>query len=404
MAENPNSSSDWRIVVRFLTILLLLKLSGSPSPAALPEQPGVGPTTAPADNEISSLIAKLGDAEFHVRRDALNRLREIGPAAAPALKQAANSPNPDIRSRAAQLIHSFEHHPLPGRPRNANNGALNQMVRTSIINGRRQTEINDNGRQIKIEQNEDGITMTVTGELDGEPATETYKASSPERLEADNPEAYALFKQCTQDGPMGQVRLIGPNGPMVGQAQVFIMPQGGGQVMVMPPANFVIPNGGDDLEALRLKIHKDMADAKLPVADKIKVLRAMNKVDSTRLQNQIDQSDARVKQYDQACDELRKALKELNLPDPGAALPPPQGARLGVSVQSDVLTGGMSISHVMPDSRASKIGIHEGDVIRKINGTDVTDVKDLRRLVTEHGKGLELDITRDGKEMKLQEK
>jgi len=43
-------------------------------------------------------------------------------------------------------------------------------------------------------------------------------------------------------------------------------------------------------------------------------------------------------------------------------------------------------------------------VIRKINGSDIADVKQLRRLVTEHPKGLVLDITRDGRELRLQEK
>ena len=110
------------------------------------------------------------------------------------------------------------------------------------------------------------------------------------------------------------------------------------------------------------------------------------------------------KRQDKACDELRKTLNDLNLPDPGDALPPPKGARLGISVQPDIVTGGVGISHVVPDSRADRIGLQNDDVIRKINGKDIDDVKQLRRLVTEHPKGLVLDITRDGREMRLQEK
>jgi hypothetical protein len=357
------------------------------------------PTTAPATDEIGSLITRLGDADFHVRRDASNRLREIGVAALPELKRAAEDQNPEIRSRAAQIVHALEYRHVPGRPLHQNR-TRTRSVNMRIVNGQRAIDVNDEGRRIKIIQSGDGIEMTVVGELAGRPATELYKAATPDQLKSENPEAYALYERWS--------RGIGSDFDGMGMPGNIIL-QGQGNLVLVPPMQPMplLRAGGDDLGALRDRVEQQMQNAKLPPDQKQRVHDAIDNV----LQSMNigapaagDAADERIGRYDKACDELRKTLSDLHLPDPGDALPPPKGARLGISVQPDFATGGVGISHVVPNSRADRIGLQSDDVIRRINGKEVGDVKELRRLVTEHARGLTLDIMRDGREMKLEEK
>lgn len=354
------------------------------------------PTTAPSSDEITSLVAKLGDVDFHARSEASNRLREIGAPALPALKQAANDNNPEVRSRARRLVGLLELRHVPGRPRN-HGYTRNNSINMSIIDGRRSVDVNDEGRQIHILQGDDGIQMTVTGEIDGRPATETYKASSPDQLKAENPEAFTLYDRFSGVG--GDLNLR--------QGGLFL--QGNGNVVVMPQprVGLVFRAGGDDLGQLRTQVDDQMQKSQLTPEQRREVHDAMDEVEQSRQLTALgapDGLDDRMERYDRACDRLRKVLGDYKLPDPGDALPPPRGARLGISIQPDPVTGGMSVSHVVPKSRADRIGLQDDDVIRKVNGKEVSDVKELRRLVTEHVRDLALDITRDGREMKLKEK
>ena len=60
----------------------------------------------------------------------------------------------------------------------------------------------------------------------------------------------------------------------------------------------------------------------------------------------------------------------------------------------------VTIQGVTPGSRADRAGIRAGDVLERINGTEVTDVLDYRFLETE--RRLTLDLTRDGAPLTLE--
>lgn len=356
------------------------------------------PTTAPASDEVGDLINKLADPDFRVRRDASARLREMGPSALPKLKQAAQGHNPEIRARAGEIVHVLEYRPVPGRP--AHHGYTHQrQINFRIINGRRSIEVDDEGRKISISDDENGIKMTVSGETDGEPVTRTYTAGTPEQLQAENAEAFSVYQRYARgagqdiEGGINNV-LVQPNG------NIIVVPR------FQQPRVF-IPQGGDDLNGLRNKLDGEMEKAKTPPLLQAKVRSAIDRVEQTRDLNPaaapLDQEDDRIARYDKACDELRKILADNQLSDPGDALPPPKSARLGVNVQQEPLSGTVTVTHVLPHSRAEKLGLQDDDIVRKINGQPVADVKDLRRLVTDHAKGLVVDVTRDGREVKLQE-
>ena len=356
------------------------------------------PTTGPAD-DVDALIAKLGEADFHVRRDASARLREVGPTALPALRQAAESDDPEVRLRASQIIRSLEQHHVPGRPRNHGRSS---RITVSITNGRRVLDIDDAGRQIRIAQTDDGIVMTVQGEMDGRPVTETYKAHDADDLKLKDMEAYALYKRWSASGGLDDDLID----PFMMRGNVMLppiapLPPGGGRLfMIQPP----VLQGGDDLVDLRLKLNDQMDRAHLTPEQRRQVTEGVDRMEEARRPGGDDDADQHIAKYNEASDALRKTLNALNLPDPGDALPPPGSARLGISAPGDAgPQGGILVSHVLAKSRAERIGLQEGDFIRGINGQPVKGVKELRRLVSEKPKGLVLDIIRDGQQMKLRE-
>jgi len=55
--------------------------------------------------------------------------------------------------------------------------------------------------------------------------------------------------------------------------------------------------------------------------------------------------------------------------------------------------GGIGISDIVPGSPAERAGIKPGDVIVKINSSDVTDVSDLKKYINDVGVGGELELT-----------
>lgn len=357
------------------------------------------PTTSPAAGDVSGLIAKLADPDFHVRRDAATRLRELGPAALPELKEALQGKNPEIRARAGEIVHVLEYQPIPGRP--VHRGYVRRrQVNLRIVNGRQSVDVDDEGRKISITEADDGgIEMTVTGETDGKPATQTYKARTPEQLRGDNPEAYAIYQR--------YAHAAGPDFDNVA-GNVFVQPNG--NVLIarrFQPATFVIPQGGDDLNGLRRRADDQMDKAKLSPVQRARVESAIDRVEQTRqfdpVAAPIDPEDNNIRRYNRACDELRRTLADLKLDDPGERLPPPKSARLDVSVREDPVAGTVTVVRVLPHSRADNVGLQDDDVIRKINGAKVSGVKELRRLVTENARGLVVEVTRDGRDVKLEE-
>lgn len=65
--------------------------------------------------------------------------------------------------------------------------------------------------------------------------------------------------------------------------------------------------------------------------------------------------------------------------------------------------GGAKVKSVMKDSEAEKIGLKEGDIIVRFDGSDIADPRDLRSMVNgiDEEKKVEIVVIRDGKEKKF---
>jgi hypothetical protein len=332
-------------------------------------------------DRIPALIEQLGSSDFARREAAMKALRAIGKPALPALKEAQkNHPDAEVVSRAGVLIRRIEIPPLPQadptQPRV-------QRVRISAVNGKRVLDVTESGRNIKITEGDDGIVMSVTGRRDGQRVTEEYTAKSADALKEENPEAYALYEQYT-NGAGGFIFRGQGIGAIQGNVQI--------NNMVLP----FQPPAADELDLLRVRLEKQMRLNKLEEAKRDEVIQELEKVTAARAAAGTD-----MEKYTQQCDELRKLL-ESNKLDAGELLPPPAKTRLGVSIGTDGTT--LTVQRIAEKSRAERLGLKEGDEIRKIDGKEVTTVAELRKLVSAKEKGLSVEITRDGEEMKLEEK
>jgi hypothetical protein len=380
-----------------------------PRPALAADAPSdkpAAPATQPAATDVPSLIHQLGDDDFHARQEAGRKLREMGKTALPALKDAQNSPDPEVRARAQELAQQIERPqqlgPIP-QPVPGNNWT--QSISSSNFNGAKTIDVRENGRTIHIEEDAAGLRIKVTGQIEGKPVTRDYKADNAEQLKRENAEAFALYQQFAQGGFNG----IQGGGIVIQGRAGFI---GGLRPNLIPPPPMPVPArrpgpAGDDLNRLEDKILEEMKGAKLPddQQDQVKgLLKDLREVLPTADANG-DGVSAQMREYNRRSDALRKELKDLKLPDPGDALPPPASGRLGIAAQEEVVEGqGLVVTHILPDGRAEKVGLKEQDVIQKVNGKDVHSTHDLRKLVTENPKGLVIEGLRAGKPLKLEEK
>jgi hypothetical protein len=354
-------------------------------------QAGLAITTQPSQSDIPALISQLGDDNFAVREDAEEKLQQIGDAAKGALEQAAAGGDPEVKLRASDLLHRLDTPPFPGPAPDAieNNGLqvhVDQMA--GVI------DETDQGRSIHIQKGADGIDMTVRGYIDGKPVTAHYKATDPDDLKRQSPEAYAQFQQLESGG--GEVELMQNNGRMVivRGGTLLINPQA-----AEPPTDDFAKLSADLITQMENKRFTDAQENK--IRDEVEHVRQMKEAqeDAARTgdPNGVKQND-----YLKACDDLRKQLADAGLADPGAILPPPAGSRLGVSVDSEGFDGAVVINHVDKDSRGDKIGLMDGDVVHAANGKPINNVADLRNAATNE-KNLTLSVLRSGQELTLQE-
>jgi hypothetical protein len=89
----------------FLASALFLSLA-IPSPLDEPSK-----IASPDANQIKKLIHELGSDEYNVRQNATKTLSEIGRAALPALKEALQSTDAEVRQRARHVMDAIQTSP-----------------------------------------------------------------------------------------------------------------------------------------------------------------------------------------------------------------------------------------------------------------------------------------------------
>jgi hypothetical protein len=179
-------------------------------PATQPASPTTRPTTQPTDPKVAALVQQLGSDDFRARQSASEALGKMGKDAAPAIKEALASDNPEIRTRAQRLLKQLEDKDKPQEANAANpnnqpfgpnggvfivpRGAHVQMrvgVMVQGMHGVSESTISINGNTYKCHQDDKGLKLTVTE--NGQ--TKEYTAKSPAELKEKQPEAYKVYEK-----------------------------------------------------------------------------------------------------------------------------------------------------------------------------------------------------------------
>ncbi|HSI35265.1 MAG: PDZ domain-containing protein [Phycisphaerae bacterium] len=367
-----------------LVVLSVIVWIGS---AAVAQEAALPPAEV---TKVRQLVVQLGDPDFARREEATRALRNYGKGALPYLKAALTDPDIEVVSRAQALIRKAEVRTLPGGPFDPTADLRPTRVRMSASNGARVLEVSDAQRDLKIRQSADELVITVTGDVDGERVTEEYTAKDAETLKKDNPEVYALYERWTGPGNGPGFILRGPMRIGGGNA--------GGAAMIIGPGIVAGPAGApDELDLLRLRLEKQFRENKVKEADRDDVLGELNKLADARQAGDMEA-------YTAKSDEIRKTLEKHKL-DAGDLLPPPAKSRLGVSIQQGLAAdGGLMVQRVADKSRGERIGLQVGDVIKQVDGKAVGSVAELRKAVTAKEAGIVVEVVRDGRDLKLEEK
>jgi hypothetical protein len=234
--------------------------------------------------QITYWVEKLADEEPKVRLQAAEELRKIGKDALPALNQATRNKDPEVATRAAATLKQIEQDAaarpdgidvLPPPQDNAvaggraggRAGALRLRARPDGIRIEpmpapgalapdlqgwagaaqvftRNLVVTENGRTVRIQEDNDGIAVTTTENLSGKLVTRVAKAKNLESLKKEHPEAARLYEQYAN-------RMRARIGPLTPQ-------------MLTPPARL----GQLDLpDAQRQQIEDAFAQAQRAMAD-----------------------------------------------------------------------------------------------------------------------------------------
>jgi hypothetical protein len=301
-------------------------LAISAAASALP--PSTGPTTAPATQpaaDVSALIRQLGDDDFRVRMTATRDLKAAGKAALPALLEARKSQDPEVQAKVEEILAELNRPPIDESavPQPGPGGAGMMSSSTSVVNGARTVDVKEPGRSIHIEEKPGALYMKVEGQLDGQPATREYKATSAAELKEKHPKAFALYQQYNNNG----VRVGFGNGGFNVQGNVIVQNINvhGGAVNVVVGVNAAPPNIREIMNVNRLNVRLMMAMREKAVPDaqqkEVHDLIAKLRQAIPDPQKAGKEKEDQQHEYQRLGDAVRSKIAELKLGDFDAMLP-----------------------------------------------------------------------------------
>lgn len=162
--------------------------------------------------------AKTDDLELATRclsvlTEGLNsKTEEVKQAARTALQNLAKSENKSVAQRAKLALETPVGLDAVGGGLPVVGGQNFRQVRVNIVNGARETNILENGKQTVIKDNNGkDITVTTTETVNGQKVTKSATGKDAEDLKKNNPDAHAIFEKYAKGGNGVQIQ-FGING------------------------------------------------------------------------------------------------------------------------------------------------------------------------------------------------
>ncbi len=372
-----------KTLIRVLTLSLVV-LVGPGAFLAAEESP------APSKAKIASLIGDLGAEKAAVRDRASKDLEAIGEPAVPALKEAANSDDPEVAWRARTILDHIRG--AATRPEGAPRGRAGRSLHSFNI------RINPgaNGNSVIITQDGTGrVSLRVTEEKDGKRVTKEYEAESPEAFKKKYPE---LAKQYGV-GEAGAPRVLRD-----------FMPKG----RAWDPWNFDEdffdrdwPKGfGREMDKIQERMRKQMDDLfrrhdLKPWGWRPRLRDWKENEPPARSPEEAEEQAREAGPAPEARPEPRGQVRPATLGVRVAEVAPALRAHLKLGEQEGVL-----VEEIVPGQPAEKSGFKTHDVIVGVNGKTVKGVWELRRVLRESAESdadgvLEIDVIRGGAKQTL---
>lgn len=219
--------------------------------------------------DLQTLIKQLDADQFAKRRQASQKLHEAGVPAIDALKQAALGDSREAATRSLDILKKHfagddpaakeaakkaleeiaksdkpiaghakltlnppKEAPLPPPAFRIAPGQIQIQVRAingnrvarnvRIVNGRKEIEVDDNGRKIKIvDDPQGGIKVDVTEKQNGKEVTKQYAAKDLEELKKKHPDGYKIYQEYGKQGGIKIQAIQGvPGAPAVPNIQI----------------------------------------------------------------------------------------------------------------------------------------------------------------------------------------
>ncbi len=209
--------------------------------------PAVGPVAEAASGSTLEVTAQSIEILRHLSKSDQTPTREAAKAALEKLAKGDNSaasqarealapppapaPQPRVSAPDARRLRRRRNSDRHRRQIQAVPGGGGQVFRIQqrVANGASTTEVDANGKKIKIEKDANGgIEMRVTEKVNGQDKTDTYKAKDADELKKKSPEAYKLYEKYGQTrAVIGNLQIQGIAIPM---GQIQLIPAPGGQI------------------------------------------------------------------------------------------------------------------------------------------------------------------------------
>lgn len=273
-------------------LIAALVLSMLPVPARAEEAPPKAPATQPTAADIPSLVGNLGHDNPKTREQASIALRKLGKEALPALAKAKESDDPEVSTRAEAISKQIEEdlNPKPQPPVDpfgpmvgpgqiringlaggggiivGGNGVGGAVMSVRVVaNGNDNSKsitVKENDRAVNIEENKDGIKMTVTQpDKDGKQETKEYKAKDADTLKKEHPDAYEIYEKYNK-GNKGGVQIQINNGALnLGQIE-------GINEKEMRRVQKLMEKHNERMQEMMKRLHEDMEEIEKPLVEK----------------------------------------------------------------------------------------------------------------------------------------
>jgi hypothetical protein len=336
-----------------------------------------GPATMPAGElaeRIDALVEQLDDPNPPTRESATAQLIAIGPPAIGAVETATRAQAPEARVRAAIVLREI---------------AAAPAFRVHIQGDIKIVDVREPRRCVHIRRDSAGIEVTIDRVRDQNWVRSTTRAPTPQTLQRDLP-AYLAY-----------VRFGGG----AGASWVYLNVHTSSDFELAAPVDSGNPR---DIGRYIDLLFQQMQSARTPEVDQRQVLGMIEQMLTLRdddAEPSIARREALDAEYLRRSDALRERLADLHLPDPGEVLPIPAKYRLGIALYPNpsAESQGLVVTEVMPDSRARRIGLRPGDVVRAVDGKPAASVDDVRHAMVQATGPVHIQIERGGTPMRLNE-